>query len=457
MADRETDILLIGGGIASARAAATLREEGFDGSILLAGRELDPPYHRPPASKGYLRGHESKEDALVHPEGWWEEQGVELRTRTSVMALDPAARTATLQSKEQVAFDRALVATGAMVRRLQVDGAQLDGIHYLRALGNADTLRSDVEDLERVVCVGGSYIGSEVAATLTELGKRVTILMQEAHPLERQFGVRAGARFRALLESHGIAIVGSDEVDRFEAATPGVCDAGRVARVLTKGGRTFECEAVVCGVGAQPDVMLARRAGLALGELGGVRCDSRLRTSADGVFAAGDICEYDSVVHGRVMRIEHEEVAAAQGATAARNMLGADVAHDVVPYFFSDLSDWTSLEYVGPAPRWAEEVVEGSPGKEPFAIWYLDTGVVRAMLSVDGGGDVDRARDLIAAGARPPARARGRGGGGGGAGAAPPSSTRPTRGSQEHGSFHRRHSTGLRGRDHRGAHPLPRV
>src|SRR3954451_17292012 len=398
MADRETDILLIGGGIASARAAATLREEGFDGSILLAGRELDPPYHRPPASKGYLRGHESKEDALVHPEGWWEEQGVELRTRTSVMALDAAARTATLQSRAEVAFDRALVATGAMVRGRQVDGAQLDGIHYLRALGNAETLRRDVEDVERVVCVGGSYIGSEVAATLTELGKRVTILMQEAHPLERQFGVRAGARFRALLESHGIEIVGSDEVDRFEAATPGVCDAGRVARVLTKGGRTFECEAVVCGVGAQPDVMLARRAGLALGELGGVRCDSRLRTSADRVFAAGDICEYDSVVHGRVMRIEHEEVAAAQGATAARNMLGADVAHDVVPYFFSDLSDWAAIEYVGPALAWDEEVVRGDIDAGPFAVWYLEGGRVRGMLSVDGGGDVDAASALIAAG-----------------------------------------------------------
>jgi 3-phenylpropionate/trans-cinnamate dioxygenase ferredoxin reductase component len=398
MADRETDILLIGGGIASATAAATLREEGFDGSILLAGRELDPPYHRPPASKGYLQGRESKEDALVHPAGWWEEQGVDLRTRTSVMALDPAARTATLQSKEAVAFGHALVATGAMVRRLQVDGAQLDGIHYLRALGNADTIRADVEEADRVVCVGGSYIGSEVAASLTELGKRVTILMQEAHPLERQFGARAGARFRAILEAHGIEIVGDDEVERFEAATPGVCDAGRVARVVTKGGRTFRCGAVVCGVGAQPDVMLARRSGLALGDLGGVKCDSRLRTSAERVYAAGDICEYDSVVHGRVMRIEHEEVAAAQGATAARNMLGADAPHEVVPYFFSDLSDWAAIEYVGPALAWDEEVVRGDIGSGPFAVWYLEGGRVRGMLSVDGAGDVGAASELIAAG-----------------------------------------------------------
>jgi 3-phenylpropionate/trans-cinnamate dioxygenase ferredoxin reductase subunit len=396
MADRDTDILLIGGGIASATAAATLRDEGFAGSILLAGRELDPPYHRPPASKGYLRGHESKDDALVHPAGWWEEQGVDLRTRTSVMALDPAARTAKLSSKEEIGYGQALVATGAMVRRLAVDGAQLDGIHYLRALGNADTIRGDVDGAEHVVCVGGSYIGSEVAASLTELGKRVTVLMQEAHPLERQFGARAGAYFRGVLEAHGITVVGSDEVERFEGDGEG--DDARVARVVTKGGRTLQAEAVVCGVGAQPDVMLARKSGLALGDLGGVLCDSRLRTSAEHVFAAGDICEYDSVVHGRVVRIEHEEVAAAQGATAARNMLGADAPHDVVPYFFSDLSDWASLEYVGPALSWDEEVVRGSVDDGAFAIWYLEGGRVRAMLSVGGAGDVGRANEVIAAG-----------------------------------------------------------
>jgi len=391
MPDRDVDILLIGGGIASATAAATLRSEGFSGSVLLAGRELDPPYHRPPASKGYLTGRETKDDALVHSPAWWEENDVELLTRTSVLSLDPQARTAKLSTKQEVRFGQALVATGAMVRRLAVDGAQLDGIHYLRALGNADTIRADVDGVDHVVCVGGSYIGSEVAASLTELGKRVTVLMQEAHPLERQFGATVGAHVRALLEAHGVEVVGSDEVERFEGDE-------RVARVVTKEGRTLAAGAVVCGVGAQPDVMLARKSGLALGDLGGVRCDSRLRTSADGVFAAGDMCEYDSVVHGRVVRIEHEEVAAAQGATAARNMLGADVAHDVVPYFFSDLSDWASMEYVGPAAAWDEEVLRGEPGAGPFSVWYLERAHVRAMLSVDGGGDLDRARELMAAG-----------------------------------------------------------
>jgi 3-phenylpropionate/trans-cinnamate dioxygenase ferredoxin reductase component len=388
MADRAVDILLVGGGIASAMAAHTLREEGFDGSILVVGREPHPPYHRPPASKEYLRGEHGPDDAHVHPAAWWETEGVELLTRTSVLELDPATRTAKLSSKELVGFDRALVATGAMVRRLPVDGAQLEGVHYLRALGNADTIRTDVDGAERVVCVGGSYIASEVAASLTELGKRVTMVMLEDEPLERGFGPTAGRFFRRVLEEHGVEVVGGDEVARLEGAE-------RVERVVTVGGRELAADLVVCGVGAIPDVMLARKSGLELGELGGVRCDSRLRTSAASVFAAGDMCEYESVVHGRAMRIEHEEVAAAQGRTAARNLLGADVAHDEVPYFFSDLSDWASLEYVGPALTWDEEELEGSPDDGAFAIAYREDGALRALLSVGGAGDLDRARELI--------------------------------------------------------------
>jgi len=388
MADRTVDILLVGGGIASAMAAHALREEGFDGSILLVGREPHPPYHRPPASKEYLRGEHEADGAFVHAEDWWEAEGVELLTRTSVMELDPAERTAKLSSKEVVGFDRALVATGAMVRRLPVDGAQLEGIHYLRALGNADGIRADTEGAERVVCVGGSYIASEVAASLTELGRRVTMVMLEDNPLERSFGPTAGRYFRGVLEEHGVEVIGGDEVERFEGNE-------RVARVVTAGGRSLEAQAVICGVGAIPDVMLARKSGLVLGELGGVLCDSRLRTSAEGIYAAGDMCEYESVVHGRHVRIEHEEVAAAQGRTAARNMLGADVAHDEVPYFFSDLADWASLEYVGPASSWDDEEIEGSVDDGSFAVWYREGGAVRAMLSVGGAGDLDRARALI--------------------------------------------------------------
>jgi 3-phenylpropionate/trans-cinnamate dioxygenase ferredoxin reductase subunit len=388
MADRRVDHLLIGGGIASATCAQALREEGATGSVLLVGRELDPPYHRPPITKGYLRGDESKEDTLIAlPED------VEVLTRASVLELDPAARIAKLSTKETVEYGTALLATGAMVRRLQVDGTQLDGIHYLRAPGNADALRRDAQDAERVVCVGGSYIGCEVAATLTTLGKRCTVVLLEEEPMERGFGLQAGAYVRRLLEDHGVEVVSGAEVERFEG------DGERVARVVLAGGRTLPAEVVVCGVGALPDVMLARKSGLEIGPQGGVRCDGRLRAlGVDSLYAAGDMCEYDSVVHGRVVRIEHEEVAAAHGRTVARNMLGADAPHAEVPYFWTDLADWATLEYVGPAEGWDEEVVEGDLESGAFAVWYLRDGRVAAMLRAGGHGDLDRATELIASG-----------------------------------------------------------
>jgi 3-phenylpropionate/trans-cinnamate dioxygenase ferredoxin reductase subunit len=391
VADRRVEHLLVGGGIAGATAAATLREAGADGSILVVGRELDPPYHRPPISKGYLRGTATREDTLIHPAGWWEDQGVELLTRTSVMEIDQETRTAKLSNKETVEFGTGLIATGAMVRRLGVDGTELDGIHYLRALANADALRRDVEDADRVVLIGGSYIGCEVAASLTELGKRCTIVMQESLTLERHFGPRTGGFFQGVLEEHGVEVVGPDEVDRFEGD-------GRVQHVVTKAGRRLPADAVVCGVGATPDVMLARKSGLELGRLGGVLTTRHLETSMPGLYAAGDMCEYESTIHGRVMRIEHEDVAAAQARTAARNMLGPDpTAHAVVPYFFSDLADWVSLEYVGPAATWDQEVVRGSMEDGDFTVFFLEDRRVRAALTVGRSPDLDHARRLIAA------------------------------------------------------------
>jgi 3-phenylpropionate/trans-cinnamate dioxygenase ferredoxin reductase subunit len=391
MADRRVDHLLIGGGIASATCAQALRAEGATGSILLVGRELDPPYHRPPITKGYLGGAENKADTLIEVPG-----DVEVLTRTSVMALDPVARTVTLSTKETVEYGTALLATGAMVRRLAVDGAQLEGIHYLRALANADALRRDAEGAEHVVCVGGSYIGCEVAATLAAQGRRVTVLLQEEQPLERGFGLQVGAWVRGRLEAHGVTVLAGVEVERFEGEGE---DAERVARVVLAGGRALPADLVVCGVGALPDVMLARKSGLELGPLGGVRTDAQLAVSGvEGLYAAGDMCEYDSAIHGRVVRIEHEEVAAAHGRTVARNMLGAGVEHTEVPYFWSDLADWATLEYVGPAEGWDEEFVDGDPESGAFAVWYLRDGRVAAMLRAGGHGDLERAKALIAGG-----------------------------------------------------------
>lgn len=394
VSERTIDVLLIGGGIASASAAAELRERGFEGSIALATRELDAPYHRPPITKGYLQGSEDRASTLIHPEAWYAEHDVQLLTRTSVMSVDLDARTAKL-GKEEVRFEQALVATGAMVRRLQVEGTQREGIHYLRALGNADALRKDVESAERIVVVGGSYIATEVAASLTLLGKRCTIVMQEQLPTERGFGPNAGQYVADLLTGHGIELIAGADVVEFAGEDD---DDGRVSAVVCEDGRRIDADLVVVGVGATPDVMLARKICLHIGDSGGVACDQRLQSSAEGIFAAGDMCEYDSVLHGRRARIEHEEVAAAQGRHVARAMLGSEEPFAEVPYFWSDLADWATLEYVGSAGAWDEEIVRGDPEGGAFSVWYVHDGRLVAALAVDRAEDLDAARSLIAAG-----------------------------------------------------------
>jgi 3-phenylpropionate/trans-cinnamate dioxygenase ferredoxin reductase subunit len=390
MPDRKVDYLLIGGGLASANCARWLREEGAEGEILLVGREPDPPYNRPECSKGYLRGEEAREDTFFRPDSFWEEQRIELLKRVSVTSLDLEARTAKLSTKEEVGFEKALVATGANVRRLNVEGCHLEQIHYLRTLGNADAIREGLAEAERVVLIGGSYIGCEVASSLTMLGKKCTIVMQEETTLERGFGKAAGRFFQDLLEEHGVTVHGNDELERFEGD-------GSVGKVITRAGLELEADAVVVGAGVTPDVAVARKAGLEIGERGGVRCSSRLESSAAGVFAAGDICEYASPIHGgEHVRIEHWDVAFNHGKTAALNMLGRDAPHETIPYFYSDLGDWGGLEYVGPAYEWDEEVVRGSYEQGSFTVFYLKEGTVRAALAVGRSEDLDHARRLIA-------------------------------------------------------------
>ncbi len=394
MAERMVDYLLIGGGLASANCARWLRDQGAEGEVLLVGREPDPPYNRPDCSKGYLRGKESREEPLFRPNEWWAEQDIELLTRTSVTGLDLPSRTAKLSTKQEIAFEKALIATGANVRRLNVEGCDLEQIHYLRTLGNADAIREGVEDAEEVVLIGGSYIGCEVAASLTLMGKSCTIVMQEQATLERGFGARVGRFVQELLEGHGVRVHGGDELERFEGDG---AKSGRVGRVVTRAGLELAADAVVVGAGVTPDVQLAQRAGLEIGERGGVRCSSRLESSVAGVFAAGDICEYESVVHGgAAMRIEHWDVAFNHGKTAALNMLGGDVAHEEVPYFYSVLGDWGELEYVGPAYAWDTEIVRGSIDDGSFTNWYLKDGAVKAALTFGRSDDLDHARRLLA-------------------------------------------------------------
>lgn len=394
MPDRTVDFLLIGGGLASANCARWLRRRGAEGSILLVGREPDLPYDRPPLSKGYLRGSEDRAAALVHDAEWYAEQQIDVLTRTSAMKLDLAARTVKLSNKQEVGFGQALLATGANVRRLNVPGAELEGIHYLRTFGNSDAIREDAAG-KRVVLIGGSYIATEVAAALTEMGSQCTLVMMESVVLSRQFGDETASFFDDLLSSHGITIFRHDELDSFAGAD------GRVTTVITKSGRKIKADAVVIGAGVGADVMLARSAGLELGETGGIRVDAELQTATAGVFAAGDAAEYESVVHGgRRIRVEHWDVAFNQGKTVAQNMLGAAADYDVVPYFFSDLSDWAGIEYLGPAYRWDREVIRGSIDEGAFTVFYLDDGRLAGALTVGRSQDLQLARRLIASSER---------------------------------------------------------
>jgi 3-phenylpropionate/trans-cinnamate dioxygenase ferredoxin reductase component len=386
---REIDFLLIGGGMAAAHCAAELRGRGAEGSILLAGREPEPPYERPPLSKEYLRGEAERSDAFVNPPEWYAENDVELLSGANVMSLDPAARTAKLQGGEEVSFGKALLATGAMVNILRVEGAENEGIHYLRAFGNSDAIRADAERAERVVLIGGSYIAGEVAASLSAKGVDCTMVMLEEVAFSRTFGEDAGRWFQRRLEEHGVTVHGGEELGAFEGD-------GRVRSVLTRSGKAFECDTVVVGAGVRADAMLAQRAGLEVDD--GIVCDSKLRTSAEGVYAAGDCCSYDSVVHGRRLRVEHWDVAMQQGMHAARNMLGEERDYDVVPYFFSDLADWASLEYVGPARDWDEEIWRGERDSGEFSVWYLKDGRVAGCLSVERSEDLAEARRMLADG-----------------------------------------------------------
>jgi 3-phenylpropionate/trans-cinnamate dioxygenase ferredoxin reductase subunit len=388
--DREVDFLLIGGGMASANCAAELRRRGAEGSVLLVGREPEPPYERPPISKDYMQGDSGRPDAYVHEPSWYEQNGVELLSGRNVMSLDAEARTAKLQGGEEVGFGRALIATGANVNILRVEGAENEGIHYLRAFGNADAIRADADGAEHVVMIGGSYIGCEVAASLTARGARCTIVAMEDVALSRTFGEEAGRWFQERLEENGVTFHGGETLSAFEGD-------GRVRAVVTESGLAIECDAVVIGAGVKPDAMLAQRAGIEVGD-GGIVCDSKLRTSAEGIYAAGDCCSYESVVHGRRIHVEHWDVAMQQGQHAAGNLLGDEADYEVVPYFFSDLADWASLEYVGPAYEWDEEVWRGDREAGEFSVWYLQGGRVAGCLSVGRSEELAQARQMIAEG-----------------------------------------------------------
>jgi 3-phenylpropionate/trans-cinnamate dioxygenase ferredoxin reductase subunit len=365
--------VIVGASLAGSKAAETLRAEGFDGRVVLIGDEARRPYERPPLSKEYLRSEKDFDAAAVHPAGFYDEHDIELRTSTTVTTIDPAERLVSLSSGEPIAWDRLLLATGAGPRRISVPGADLPGVLYLRSVEDADTLREALVPSAQVVVIGAGWIGAEVAASARQLGAAVAMVELASVPLERVLGPEVGAVYRDLHASHGVDLHFGVGVDSFAGSTA-------VEAVRLSDGTVLPATAVVIGVGVAPRVGLAEAAGLAVDN--GVVVDEHLQTSVPGIFAAGDVANAFHPHYGTRVRLEHWSAALNQGPTAARTMLGQDVAYDRTPYFFSDQYD-LGMEYRGWAPDFDEVVFRGDPAAGTFLCFWLRRGRVAAAMNAN--------------------------------------------------------------------------
>ncbi|MCW3046041.1 MAG: NAD(P)/FAD-dependent oxidoreductase [Solirubrobacterales bacterium] len=362
--------VIAGASLAGAKAAETLRTEGFDGRVVLIGAEDERPYERPPLSKEYLRGEVGREKVYVHDEGFYASHDIELRLGRTVASLSPSNSELLLDDGERMRYDRLLLTTGAEPRRLSVPGSELDGVMYLRTVEDSDALRGRLEHGGTVVVVGAGWIGCEVAASARTLGLDVTVLDPLTFPLERVLGSELGAFYRDVHADHGVRMLTSTGVEAFEGD-------GAVGRVRTTGGHALECDFVVVGVGVKPRTGLAAHAGLGVDD--GVLVDEHLRASVPGVFAAGDVARAHHPFYGEPIRVEHWANALDQGPAAARNMLGRDEPYDRLPYFFSDQYD-VGMEYSGLARSWDRVVFRGDPASREFiAFWVADDRVVAGM------------------------------------------------------------------------------
>jgi 3-phenylpropionate/trans-cinnamate dioxygenase ferredoxin reductase subunit len=369
----EQTYVIAGASLAGAKAAETLRAEGFDGRIVLVGAEDERPYERPPLSKEYLRGEAGREKVYVHDEGFYEEQEIELRLGRRALALDLSGSELALDGGDRLRYDKLLLATGAEPRRLSVPGAELDGVLYLRSVGDSDALRERLDRGGAVVVVGAGWIGAEVAASARQRGLDVTVLDPLSVPLERVLGAEVGAIYRDIHADHGTRMLMGTGVEAFEGETA-------VERVRTSDGRELECDFVVVGIGVEPRTELAAQAGLTLDN--GIAVDERLRTSAPAVFAAGDVANAQHPFYGERIRVEHWANALNQGPAAARSMLRSDAVYDRLPYFFSDQYD-VGMEYSGFARAWDRVVIRGDAAGREFIAFYMVGDRIVAGMNVN--------------------------------------------------------------------------
>jgi 3-phenylpropionate/trans-cinnamate dioxygenase ferredoxin reductase subunit len=361
---------IVGASLAGAKAAEALRQRGFEGRLVLIGAEAERPYERPPLSKDYLRGESAREKAYVHPEDFYAQHEIDLMTGAAVTAIDPDRATIRLDGGRELGYDKLLLATGAEPRRIPVPGAELEGIHYLRTMADADVLRERLNAGRRVAVVGAGWIGSEFAASARQRGLEVDLIDPLPLPNQRVFGPELGAFYRDVHAQHGVELLLGQGVEAFEGD-------GSVQRVRTSGGEPVECDFAVVGIGVVPREQLARDAQLEVSN--GVVVSDRLESSVPGVFAAGDVANAWHPFFNQRIRVEHWANALNQGPVAAQAMLGEPVSYDRIPYFFSDQYD-VGMEYSGYAPAWDQVVFRGDPaGGEFVAFWLHEQQVVAGM------------------------------------------------------------------------------
>jgi 3-phenylpropionate/trans-cinnamate dioxygenase ferredoxin reductase component len=368
----ERPMVIIGGGLAGGNAAATLREEGFRGPVVVIGQEPGVPFGRPPLSKTYLRSEEDLDGWFVKPAQWYSDHDVELRSGT-VVAVDPAEHEVTLASGEELSYAKVLIATGGRNRRLSIPGSDLPGIHYLRTKAECDAIKRAAVPGRRAVVVGMGFIGCEVAASLTQLGVRVTAVFPGQAPLERVLGGQVGGLIGTIHSAKGVDLLPDDQVAAFEGTE-------RLEAAVTAAGHRVPCDFAVAGIGIEPDIP-----DVAVAQENGILTDEFCRAAAPDVYAAGDVANHLHPLFGRI-RVEHYNNAEKQGAAAARSMLGGAAPYDYLHSFWSDQYEH-KIEYVGHAASWDEFVVRGSVKQGALIGFYLVDGVVAAAVGFDRGGD----------------------------------------------------------------------
>ncbi|MFD0054542.1 NAD(P)/FAD-dependent oxidoreductase [Streptomyces sp. NPDC015140] len=386
MVDADQTFVIVGGGLAGAKAAETLRTEGFTGRVILICDERDHPYERPPLSKGYLLGKEERDSVFVHEPAWYASHDIELHLGQTVVAIDRAAKTVHYgDDGTHVSYDKLLLATGAEPRRLDVPGTDLAGVHHLRRLAHAERLKGVLASLGRdnghLVIAGAGWIGLEIAAAAREYGAEVTVVEPGPTPLHGVLGPELGAVFAELHESHGVRFRFGVELTEI------VGQDGMVLAARTDDGEEHPAHDVLAAIGAAPRAALAQAAGLEIADRahgGGVVVDEHLRTSDPDIYAAGDVASFHHALFDTSLRVEHWANALNGGPAAARAMLGKGTAHDRVPYFFTDQYD-LGMEYSGwaPAGSYDEVVIRGDAAKREFIAFWVKEGRVLAGMNVN--------------------------------------------------------------------------